>query len=718
MSSTVLKDTTPLSAAGFFIDLNMMRPRGSTPDKRVMESFGGWQKALTTTLNGKARGCITYKDGSSITTHSIGTHIQIYGWQDSTLLDITPFTSYDNSHTNALSTTADSKEVRFAWTSHSFTAGDRFEIRTTTSIGGVTISAGAAFTVTSIATSTFTFDMATSAVATSASTGGSIRVGIFLVTGLEYSTGGPGWGQGVWGGGTATTWGGAASPVNMDFDARTHTMSRWGTKNLQVCPSKQTLFEWNGIFTTPAELLVSTWNTTSGWTGSGATVLNAVSGLAADTTQGVALAEGAFHRLEFDVTSVGTGGAFLVLCGTVSITTAVTDVGLYTYEFFKVSGDLTFRKSVGFSGDITGISVKQMERLAAVPDAPAQNNVMCVTDENITMVGGATDPSTGEYSPMLLRWSDQFGNRLLTVPANQVWIASSTNQAGAYILTNGGRIVAIRQWSGEVLIWTDKALYRAIYTPDPRIIYRIRKVADNCGAMSSRSITSLEGVLYWMSPSGLIYGYSSGKPMQIPFTAQDDTFGGEKFTQQALIHASPTAKEGEVLFYYPHKDDGGNEVSRYVGVTSYGETFVGKMSRTCRQDAGITKNPWAVDENGQVFWHELGHTGNDAAIGESFDTGLIGIGSGETLAQVDRFLSDFKSMVGNFQLTIKTWMYANDQNPTSHGPFNVTPTTTKIDTGFLVGMYISFHGVASVYPSKIRFGTPMANITDTGMIPP
>jgi hypothetical protein len=712
MAATVLKDTTPLAAGGFFVDLNRMRPRGSAPDKRVMESWGGWQKSLTTLLNGKARGCVTYKDGDGITTHAIGTQIQIYGWQDVILQDITPFTSYDTK-TDALSTTANSKEVRFEWTSHAFTAGDRFSVRTATSIGGVTISADTDFTVTSIATSTFTFDLATSAVATSNSTGGELRIGIFLLTGSEYSSAGPGWGHGYWS--TPATWGGSSAEGSADYAARTFTMSRWGTKNVQINPSGQTLFEWNAIFTEPAELLVSTWTAGSGWTGSGATALVATSGSASDATQGLSLAEGAFHRLEFDVTSVGTGGLFTILCGTTSIATSIGAVGLYTYEFYKVTGDLTFRKETGFSGDIDNISVKQMERLAAVPNAPTRNSVMCVTDENITMVGGSIDPSTGEYSPMLLRWSDQLGNILSSVPGNQTWIATALNQAGAYLLTLGGEIVAIKQWAGEVLIWTDKALYRAVYTPDPRIVYRIRKVSDNCGAMSSRSITALSGALYWMSPSGLIYAYSSGQPQEVPFTAQDDTFGGEEFIQQTLIHASPTAKEGEVLFYYPHKDDG-QEVSRYVGITKYGETFVGRMARTCRQDAGITKYPWAVTPEGQVYWHEIGNAGDNAAIGESFDTGLIGIGSGETLAQVDRFLSDFKSMVGNFQLTIKTWMWANDQTPTSHGPFNVTPTTTKIDTGFLVGRYISFHGTASIYPSKIRFGTPMVNLTDTGQV--
>jgi hypothetical protein len=707
ITATVYKDTTALGAAGAFTSVNKMRPRGSAPDRRVMASFGGWQKAITSQVNGKARGVFSYRDGSNITTHAIGTHVQLYGWQDVILQDITPFTSYVNTLSNAMSTTANSPSILFTWVGHSLTVGDRFQVRAAVSAGGIYISGGTNFTVVSAGTNNFTVQASVSASSTTSGVGGALQLGIFLATGREFSVAGPGWGVGLWGRGT---WGGSDTS---NFEARTHTFSRYGVRNLLACPSRQSLFEWQAIFTTPSELVTGSWTTGAGWTSGGAQSLTASGGTASDATQAVTLVEGAFHRLEFDCTV--SAGSFLAKIGTVSASSVVSSSGHYTFEFFKTVGSLTFSKDSSYVGTITNISVKQMERLAPVPNCPSANNVMIVTDQNIVMVGGTIDIATGLYNPMLLRWSDQLGNPEITVPANQVWTAASNNEAGDFQLQKGGRIVAMKQSRGEVLIWTDAALYRAVYVPDPRVVYSVTLIAEGCGALSSRSFATLNGVEYWVSPAGTMFAYAGGAPTEVPMTVRKDWFDNIAFVQQALVHVSSVAAENAVEVHYPDKRDGTNECSRYVGLTGLGECYNGTFVRTSRLDAGITQYPWAIDADGYVYWHEIQQSGDNSTIGEEFDTGLIAIGKGDTLAQVDRFIPDFANFVGGFQLTVKSYIWPSDTNPTTFGPFNITPSTPKVDIGFIVGRFLSFHGRGVSYPSNIRFGTPLVNLTDTGM---
>jgi len=706
--ASVFKDTTPLTAKGYFTSVDKMRPVGAAPDKRVMASFGGWQKAYATALNGKARGSITYKDGSSITTHAIGTHLQIYGWQDAIVQDITPFTTY-TTLSNFISTTSGSRTLGFTWASHGLSVNDRFQIRTNVSVGGFIISAGTNLAVATVVTSaSFTCTYTVSATLTQTSAGGSVNLGVFLVGGREYSVAGPGWGVGTWGSGY---WGGSETS---NFEARTHTMSRYGVKNLMVNPSGSGLFEWQSIFTIPSELVTDAWGVSgAGWSSPGVTSLVASASSASDATNAVTLVEGAYHRLEFDVTVVA--GSFITKVGTVSVGSSVSTSGHVVTEFFKTTGSLTFSKTATFSGTITNISVKQMERLAIIPNAPTVNNVMCVTDQNIVMVGGTNDYSTGVYSPMTLRWSDQLGNPNITVPANQVWTAASTNQAGDAVLQIGGRIVGIKQARGEALIWTDAALYRAVYVADPRIVYSVTLVAEGCGLMSSRSFGTLNGVIYWISPSGTMFAYSGGAPQQVDMTVREDAFSNLAFIQQALVHMVVCAAENCLQVYYPDKRDG-TEVSRYIGLTGYGESFNGTFTRTTGQDASITQYPWSVTAAGYIYWDELGQSGDNSTIGEAFSTGVISIGDGETLAQVDRFIADFANFVGGFQLTVRSYKWPSSTDYTTFGPFNITPSTPKNDIGFIVGRYISFHGTGVSYPSNIRFGSPLVSVTDTGMV--
>ena len=712
VSATVLKDTTSLTARGFFTNVDKMRPKGNAPDKRVMESFGGWSKALPTgtAVSGKARGLFDYRDGDGIITHAIGTHLQVYGWQDVILQDITPFFAYVNTQSNIMTSTSGSRVIRFDWAANGFSVDDRLQFRATTSIGGITISGGTNFTVIATSGSSFTVSATTSATSTVVSGGGTLQLGLYWPAGNEFSVTGPGWGVGYW---SAGTWGGTAAGIT--YDATTYTFDKWGVENLLAQPSGGGLFEWQSIFSTPLELNTGNWTSLgTGFVSVSSLDLTLTSGASTvNAEKTITLVEGAFHRIDFDCSL--TTGSIIPLVGTVSLTTAISTSGHYTAEFYKQIGSLIFTKTGPTKGTITNISVKQMERMSWLSTAPIQNNVMIVTAEGAVMLGGTIDIATGLYNPTLLRWSAFLGNPNLTTPADQVWTPASTNEAGDAQL-DGGKIVALKQGNGEILAWTDVSLWRISFTPDPLVVYSVTKIASGCGAMSSRAVTTLGGIIYWLTPQGQLMAYGGGQPQIVPLTVLDDMFDNIAFIQKDLVHLCPTAGENEIQAHYPDKRDGTNDCSRYIGFTNLGESFNGTMARTTRHDSGISQYPWSVDTSGVIYWHEIGQSADNAAIGESFDTGLISLGEGDTLLQVDRFLVDYANFVGGFSLRVKSYMWPNDQSPVVFGPFSVSPTTTKVDLPFIVGRYVSFHGVSSAVPSHMRFGSPVLNITDTGMI--
>jgi hypothetical protein len=82
----IYKNGTELDAAGRWFDANLVRWV-----EGIMRPIGGWQERTSTTLTGKPRAILTWRDNNATRQIAVGTHSKLYAIsQSSAISDITP----------------------------------------------------------------------------------------------------------------------------------------------------------------------------------------------------------------------------------------------------------------------------------------------------------------------------------------------------------------------------------------------------------------------------------------------------------------------------------------------------------------------------------------------------------------------------------------------------------------------------------------------------
>jgi len=210
-ASGINKENTNYSNEGRWWAMDKMRFRSGTPEK-----IGGWQRATTTPFLGAARALFNWMDLDGDDIMTIGTNIKLYGERGQALFDITPAVqtrthSTTPSTDNCLQTTNGSKTVRVNLTAHAAVLGSYVVISGATGpVGGIPASElNGEHVVTGVPSANY-FEFQVTTPATSSTSGGGINITVqmLLENGVEYASGGTGWGAGTWGRGG---WGSAAS---------------------------------------------------------------------------------------------------------------------------------------------------------------------------------------------------------------------------------------------------------------------------------------------------------------------------------------------------------------------------------------------------------------------------------------------------------------------------------------------------------------------------
>jgi hypothetical protein len=552
-----------------------------------------------------------------------------------------------------------------------------------------------------------TFTAAQTASASAGPTAAAVDWSVYLAPGLADSTGGAGYGTGAFGTGT---YGSATTTV---YYARTHSIRNLG-QNMLVQPRGGGLYEW-APYTTQTELVTNGgftgsstgWTEGTGWAyGANNEVGSSAMG---DLSQSVTLNAGAWHIVEAEFTR--TSGSVQCRVNGVNVGSAVSSTGKLKAVFYGGNGGaqtLAFR-GTGYTGSVDNVSVKVLITAHLVTNAPTQSTCMEVTAEGHVMLGGTIEEATGLLNPMHLRWSG--------LRNAQVWTPADDNLAGGYTLSEGGRIVGIRNGRAEVLVWTDDALYAGTYSQDPNLVYEFRLVAKGCGLMGPNAVAILDGVAFWKSPAGENFRYAGGAPQPMQSTMRRDFFENLAKVQQDKVFAAPISGFGDVITLYPDSRDG-NECSRYEHLSTLanqglGAWAPGTFDRTCWVDAGALPYPLAVSSSGQVFFQEKGNTANGGPINWWLETGAIDIGDGNNLFMVRSIIPDFAGLLGGFSMTLYTYAYPN-ATPAALGPYPVNSTTTKVDTTAL-GRQIAFRFEGNAAPAFARMGSLRFDIVDSGM---
>ena len=374
---------------------------------------------------------------------------------------------------------------------------------------------------------------------------------------------------------------------------------------------------------------------------------NTVTANASDSGNGGSNTVGTYQinvGLDTYVTSTGWGigtwgnGAY----GSANAISSVNQLRLWTHDNFGENLIINPRGAGIYRWvENNGVTVEAKE-LATVSGA---NQVPTVglqvitseTDRHLVVLGcdpvsGST--RTGVIDPMLVAFSDS-ENDLEFEPL-------PTNSAGDVRLSSGSFIVGGLKSRQEILIWTDTSLYSMNFIGPP-LTFAVNLVNEGAGLIGPKAAVNAPSGVFFASKTGF-YIYT-GAVKKLPCSVQEYVFEDLDLSQAFKCHMGLNSEFGEMWFFYPSKEDGTGEISRYV-IYNYEENTwsIGSLVRYSWLDAGIEDLPLSgAQSSGQslVFEHETGYNDNNGPMTNVFiESGDTAIGDGENFSFVKQIIPD------------------------------------------------------------------------------
>ena len=357
-----------------------------------------------------------------------------------------------------------------------------------------------------------------------------------------------------------------------------------------------------------------------------------------------------------------------------------------------------------------------------VSGAPTKSRFMIVSGDDRHVICLGTETTIGQTATqdnMFIRWSDQ--------ESTSDWTPTATNTAGSFRLTDGNQINTAVRSRGAVMIWTDTALYSMQFIGAP-LTFGFKQIGSNCGAVGINAAVDVSGNSFWMSnDSFFIY---DGAVKKLPCTVQDYVFDDINKNAQQDVFCAANSNYNEVMWFYASANS--DQIDRMV-TYNYAENlwYVGTLARTSWSDYGVYPVPYATQFKSTdttatistitglkagrtfVFLHETGTEDDGSAMANHIESGDIDIADGDNFMSVSRFIPDFKNLTGTADVTLKTRPYPSG-NQTSHGSFDVTTSTTKVNTR-IRGRQVAVRISSDATGDKWRYGTMRLDIRPDGM---
>jgi hypothetical protein len=245
----VNRENTRYTTEGGWYDCDKVRFRQGTPEK-----IGGWQRISATTFLGVCRSLWNWVTLGSQNLLGVGTNLKFYienggAYNDITPLRVVPAATLGN---NPFSTTSGSTTVTVTDAAGGYADGAFVTFSGATAVGGLDLNGE--YQLTTIGTSTTTYNITASSAASSTATGGGAAVvaAYQINPGPEYAVPLSGWGAGAWGSGT---WGLGSTSVDA---LRIWNQNNFG-QDLIFGPRGEGLYYWdaNTSLTTRGVLLSS-----------------------------------------------------------------------------------------------------------------------------------------------------------------------------------------------------------------------------------------------------------------------------------------------------------------------------------------------------------------------------------------------------------------------------------------------------------------------------
>jgi len=677
------KQISETTAEGQWVDCDNVRFRYGTPEK-----IGGWKQLGTDDLTGAARGLHHYVNSLGRKYAIIGTNRILYAYSGGVFYDIHPIKT-TTTLTSAFSTTNGSAVVTLTFSSaHNIAAGEILLLDNFTTITNSNFGASdfddKKFMVTSVpTTSTLTITMPSNETGSGATTSGGIRIQHYYPVGPAVQAKGFGWGLGSWGGeepgAVTTTLNGAINSSTTTIvltDASQFPDS--GTNFIKIGTEEMS---YTGISTnTLTGVTRGVRNTTAASHSDGATIT--------DTSDFVAWGEAASGDL-------------------------VIEPGMWSLDNFGDKAICLIANNACFEWD-SSLSNATTTRATIISGAPTASRHVVVSTPDRHLVFFGTETTIGDNTTqdeMFIRFSDQEDINTYTPTA--------TNTAGTQRLADGSKIIGAIRGRDAIYVWTDTALFTQRFVGQP-FTFAFAQVGTNCGLVGKNACVEVDGAAYWMSENGF-FRYA-GKLESLPCLLEDFVFDDINLESgNQMVSAGLNNLFGEVIWFYPTSTS--SVVNRQVTYNYFDSSpqrpvwTNGSLSRTVWKDSAVFGKPHATEYDADTdtsfdvvgntegittyYEHETGtdqnKNGTITAITANISSGDFDItqrvargattgtadirGDGEFLMKIRRFVPDFISQTGSTRVTLELRNYPNNtQASSSLGPFDVTSSTTKVDT--------------------------------------
>jgi hypothetical protein len=706
------KQNTTKGAENRWVDSNNVRFRYGLPEK-----IGGWASLLSDSIVGVVRSQHPFLDISGNRYIALGTDKFLLLYFEGQLFDISPFDTTLQQTSATIATTNGSTVITVTTGSaHGLAAEDIIELDAVTLPSGTGLSAAnfenKVFMVNLVPSAT-TFTITSSAAASaSISTGGSTTVNIYAKIGPQKQTYGYGWGVGPWGGNLST--------------ALTNTLSSGINDSVTTIPVTS-----NSGFPTAGTVAIG--NELITYTGKGTNTLTSATRGALGTSPATAHDSGATVTNATDFSGWGTalpanqttlepGLWSLDNFGEVLVAT-IANGSTFTWNP-SASSPLTVRAAVATSGFSTSNN-PTASRLTLI--SPTTRHLLHLGTE--TTIG-----TTSSQDDMFIRFSAQ--------EDINTYVVKSTNTAGTLRIQDGTKIIGALKTKEAILIWTDNALYSMKFVGAP-FIFGVEQVGTNCGLIGKNAAVEVDGVAYWMSSKGfLMY---DGTVKTLPCSVEDEVFDNIDTTKGQQMTAGLNNLFSEITWWYPADNDFNNKAVTYNYAESAqipgGIWSLSNEPRSSWMDANIYQKPYAtkfdttltgtfptiLGESGlgqtKYFEHEIGtdQTNEDGSVTPitsfitSYDYDLNTQNSeGGLFVSVSRFIPDFKTLVGDADVTLAIKDFpSNSHTVSTYSPFTISATTEKIDTRAR-GRYVNFKIENTGIEQSWRFGTFLLDVKPDG----
>jgi len=686
------KQISETTAEGQWVDCDNVRFRYGTPEK-----IGGWKQLGTDDLTGATRGLHHFVNSLGRKYAIIGTNRILYAFSGGVFYDIHPIKN-TTTLTSAFSTTNEEPTVTITFSSaHNIQPNDIILLDNFTAITGSNFGASdfddKKFMVTSVpSTTTLTITMPSNETGSGATTSGGIRVQHYYHVGPPVQVKGFGYGLGSWGGEDTSA---VTTTLN---GALLNDTAGTGGSGTSIVLTDATQFPTAGTN------FIQVGNEEISYTGVSGNTLTGI-------TRGVRNSTRSAHS---DGATV-TDSSEYVAWGEAASGDLVIEPGMWSIDNFGDKAICLIHNGSVFSWD-SSLSNATTTRATIISGAPTASRHMVVSTPDRHLVFFGTETTIGDTTTqdeMFIRFSDQEDINTYTPTA--------TNTAGTQRLADGSRIIGAIRGRDAIYIWTDTALFTQRFVGQP-FTFAFAQAGTNCGLVGQNACVEVDGAAYWMSENGF-FRYA-GKLESLPCLVEDfvyDDINIESGNQ--MVSAGLNNLFGEVMWFYPSANS--QVVNKMVAFNYFDSSpqrpvwTNGTLSRTMWRDSAVFGSPHATEYDAETdtsfdvvgntegkttyYEHEIGtdqnKNGTITAITSNISSGDYDItqaraqgtgqatgvatfrGDGEFLMKIRRFVPDFISQTGTTRITLQLKNYPNStQSGSPLGPFDVTNTTTKVDT--------------------------------------